>query len=870
MPKGILRATSNMRVTNIFEYGDDILFATPDRLMRLDRRNRSVERLPIKTKYGVEISSQVNNICSDPGNKDVIWIATHGQGLFRYDTKKEELTQNTQQGSFFTDITPADDGFIYVADIDGKIHKYKSDGKHVSSYHIPGYSKNKTLINLEPGGNGIWISSGNDLYSLDTVKGSINHNTSASSIISSIIRYDPKGLILGTASGMMEYDAESNSLSKIEVLEAGQNSNSKSLNVKINQMMRDNFSGGILAVRQSGEIVELFALDDKYRFIPIAGDLDKNNFVNVLTADNRKKGLWIGSDNGLYYYDLNAGTLTSPIIPVLGKETVTSVTVDGDRIFIGTSTNGLFEYDSVNGASQHFRHDENTPYSLLSDEIRDVFITTQGEVYVLTRWGICRYNASRNEFNTLPEVGQQTEVISMAEYYDGGLWAATVKDGLLYRKPGESRFHKFNSRNLNNITIDRLMMSRSGTLWAATQSDGLYYYDRNTDDFEPYRLPLLSNRSILALQEDENGAIWILTEESIIKMSKEGEIESNFRNLLPSITLAQPLALLGNDDIAIGGNNGFQIFNSSLIPQKNKVAAYPTNISFPFEDNGKALEELGLGILLYTTDRITLPYDHNSFTLQLAANHPSDIPTVTYDYMLQGIDKDWNIGTSQSEVTYNRLAPGTYRFLVRPSGFTDVEATALTITVSPPWYLSVWAYIGYFILLVFVAVSAWKLMKMRVRRHYARRLESLRIQREREAWESKMRFFVNLVHEIRTPLMLISIPLEQLFNRFKIISSDSGKLKSRETLNRELSYGKKYLDSMQTNLDYLLGITNELLDFRKVENEHEQKLSISMCNVNLLIEEIRDRFEKPMETEGIRLILRLPATPIVAAIDKVK
>ena len=49
LPKGILRATANMRVTNIFEYGDDILFATPDSLLRLDRRNMTVARVPVKT-----------------------------------------------------------------------------------------------------------------------------------------------------------------------------------------------------------------------------------------------------------------------------------------------------------------------------------------------------------------------------------------------------------------------------------------------------------------------------------------------------------------------------------------------------------------------------------------------------------------------------------------------------------------------------------------------------------------------------------------------------------------------------------------------------------------------------------------------------
>ena len=102
LPQGILRATSNMRVTNIFEYGDDLLLATPDRLMKLDRTAMSVSRMPVKTEYGVEIASQVNNICHGPGKSSDIWIATQGQGLFRYDSKNKKLIQNSRQGVYFS------------------------------------------------------------------------------------------------------------------------------------------------------------------------------------------------------------------------------------------------------------------------------------------------------------------------------------------------------------------------------------------------------------------------------------------------------------------------------------------------------------------------------------------------------------------------------------------------------------------------------------------------------------------------------------------------------------------------------------------------------------------------------------------------
>lgn len=870
LPKGILRATANMRVTNIFEYGDDILFATPDSLLRLDRRNMTVDRVPVKTKYGVEISSQVNNICIPDSESHDIWIATQGQGIFRLDTEKNELTQFSTHGSFISDIIIAPDGNIYVSEITGKIHRYNRDGVYSASFSIPDYTQNKAMVDLEPIADKIWISGGQDIFCLDTLTGVISRKASAPAVISSIIRQDDNHLMLATASGLMDYNIPSGSLSDIVVAETGQNHGQGSVNVKVNQLRRDSSSGGILAVRQSGEILELFGLDGKYLFVPIAAGSDRNNFVNVLTPDNRKNGLWIGADDGLHYYDFSTGSLSSPAVPGLGNESITSLTTDADRIMIGTASNGLFEYNAATGNARHFKSDEKRPYSILSDEINDVFITTQGVTYILTHWGICRYNPSTDEFYTLPEIGQRTEVISMAEYFDGGLWAATVKDGLLHLKPGENRFEYFNSRNLENVSVSKLMMSRNGTLWVSTQSDGLFYYDKNSNDFEPYKLPLLANRSILAIQEDDSSNLWILTDESIIKISKDGQIEAVFRNLWPSVSSSQPFILLPDGRAVVGGNNGFRIFDSSFISHNKKVSAFPTAITFPSHDNDKALAQLGLSILLYTTDRITLPYDHNSFTIHLAANHSTDIPAVNYDYMLKGIDKDWNIGTSQSEVTYNNLPPGTYSFMVRPSGFTGVETDALNITVSPPWYMTIWAYIGYAALLILAAFCTWNIVRTSIRKQYARRIENLKIQREREVWESKMRFFVDLVHEIRTPLMLISLPLEQLFNRFKSICDDSGKLHDSEYIDRELNYGRKYLGSMQTNLDYLLGITNQLLDFRKVENDVDRSISPSSCDMVMMIEEIRERFEEPMKAEGKRLVITMPQSPVIAEIDKAK
>lgn len=866
---GILRSTSNLRVTGIFEFGDNLLFAAPNRLMLFDRKNNTTYRLPAKTRNDVEISSPVNNVCKNP-NTGEIWIATSGQGLFIFNPSANTLTQNSRQGPFFTDIAYCDDGFIYAAAFPGDIHKYKPSGEYVSTLSIPDYNSNKAIINFAPDGYLIWMSSGPDIYCIDVKSGEIQRKATAPATISSIINDTSDKLVIGTSEGgVMDYDKETNLLEPIHETYTGFNSIGEKLNVKINQLKKDN-GGGILVVRNSGEILELFSVDDNFRFIPIENKTGYDNFVRTLSPDNKSGGLWIGSDDGLNYYDAETGLLTSPHINGLDKESITSITVDGNKVWIGTSGNGLILFDHSSGETQHFQHDDTTPYSLLSNEINDVFITTRGVAYVFTKWGLCRYNPVRNEFNTLPEIGQQTEVISMAEYYDGSLWASTVSDGILLLRPDNTRFEGFRSKNLENITVNNLLMSKSGTLWAATQSDGLFLYDKDSNDFVPCRMPQLANRSILAICEDKDGALWILTDESIIKISKDGKVGSNYRHYIPSVGLEHPLAMLSNGDMALGGTNGFLILNPACLTLNKIPSVYPTNLVFPFEEAPETREQLGLNILLYTTGGITLPFDHNSFTIRLAATHPTDMPNVTYDYMMEGFDKDWNVGFTQPEVTYNNLSPGTYRFMVRPSGFDDADTKSLTLTISPPWYLSTWAYIFYAILLLLMAYLIWLLVRSRVRKHYARRLESLKTQRERESWESKMRFFVDLVHEIRTPLMLISLPMEQLVRKLKFISTNTDKLTDKDFVDTELNHGKRYLESMQTNMDYLLGVINEILDFRKVDGNAEQSLIIGRCDINVMLSEIIERFKVPMSAENKNIVIALPDEPVIADIDRIK
>lgn len=192
-----------------------------------------------------------------------------------------------------------------------------------------------------------------------------------------------------------------------------------------------------------------------------------------------------------------------------------------------------------------------------------------------------------------------------------------------------------------------------------------------------------------------------------------------------------------------------------------------------------------------------MPYQKNSFTLDFAALSYGESQRNQYNYMLKGIDPTWIRNTTTNSVSYNHLPPGEYTFMLNGSnndGEWNRETTMLKIIITPPWWQSAWAYIAYSLLLTSIIIYVGYRWNLYVKRKYKRRMEEFNLAKEKETYKLKVNFFVNLVHEIRTPLSLICLPLEKL---------------------RENKREDEYVSMIDKNVNYLLNITNQLLDFQK-------------------------------------------------------
>ena len=175
------------------------------------------------------------------------------------------------------------------------------------------------------------------------------------------------------------------------------------------------------------------------------------------------------------------------------------------------------------------------------------------------------------------------------------------------------------------------------------------------------------------------------------------------------------------------------------------------------------------------------------------------------------------------------------------------RTASLRIIITPPWWLSIPAYITYALALFFIIGYITYRWRMHVKRKYHQMMEDFRITQDKEIYKQKISFFINLVHEIRTPLSLICLPLEKLRD---------GKIEEHG----------KHLTLIEKNVSYLLEITNQLLDFQKIENK-KMKLDLKRHDINAIIKDIAEQFKDAASIKGLKLSVSLPAPEMEAIVD---
>jgi len=130
------------------------------------------------------------------------------------------------------------------------------------------------------------------------------------------------------------------------------------------------------------------------------------------------------------------------------------------------------------------------------------------------------------------------------------------------------------------------------------------------------------------------------------------------------------------------------------------------------------------------TEGEKFPAGTDALRFQFAALTFRDPAEVLYQYQLEGADKEWSPWGKQKEANYSGLGPGNYRFLVhsRADDGSEGQEGIYTFTILAPWYRTTIAQVIYFVLLVLLALAAWRFISRHEREKARREKEALEAQ----------------------------------------------------------------------------------------------------------------------------------------------
>lgn len=570
--------------------------------------------------------------------------------------------------------------------------------------------------------------------------------------------------------------------------------------------------------------------------------------------------IWIGTeDKGLFNLNPATGKLT-PFAHPLIYHNVHGLCLDGNDLWVGTFSAGLNRIDLKTKSVKAYRKNGGE-HALGSNDIFAIYRTTAGDLWIGTTFGLYYYNREADNFTHEPELGGKF-VYDIFESSDNKMWLATYADGVYCYDPVKKQWNHYvyEEDNPHSLPYDKVLSIFEDSrkrIWFTTQGRGFCRFNPERSTFIRYDASDgFPSNVVHQIVEDDDRLLWLTTNKGLVRFNpdtNEKKVYTTANGLLSDQFNYRSGYKDRSGKIYLGCINGFVSFQPSTFVDNMFVPPVVITDFLLFNKTVKVNEkDSPLKESISFADRIELRADQNSFTFRIAALSYQSPQMNKLIYKLEGFDKEWY--TVQTPViNYSNLPYGTYTFMVKGSnsdGWWNDKPTLLQIRISPPFYLSVWAYIIYALLIIALIVGTFLYYRFRNIRKHRREMEKFEQEKERELYTAKIDFFTNVAHEIRTPLTLIKSPLENVLREKEL----------QEDVREDLLI-------MDQNANRLLDLTNQLLDFRKTESEGF-KLSFVECNVSELVRKIYTRFTPLARQKRLAFSLELPETEITAAVDK--
>lgn len=806
------------------------------------------------TLLPISIHTTVFSLAED--KEGYLWIATDGQGLFRYSpvTGKTAHYRFPTSDDCLAQVYVGNDNQIWVVTASGSASLFRLNRLHNRFEEITAAKNLRASRMLQTRSGQLWIATWeNGLYSFDAQNKLCQlfspQATRMGFHIHTLYEMNAETLCLGCDDGVISYNPESGAVSRLL-------GNTSTNDRFVYSVIGDNegglwfstYYGGVGYLSPIGKRFDAFSLGPTAFGKPAEGLT--GNVISHFCEDTMGR-VWIASDDGgvMCYSSKDHRFIAFPHQDELRPLNAHALCLDGDNLWIGTYGGGIHVLNIRTGALRHYASDRDDKSSHTSSYL--IFRDSRGQIWVGSMSDLFLYDRKGDRFIKQKKLGCMP--IDMKEDKAGRLWMATQGGGLWCYQPRSHRWKHYVSKEnshsgLYSNDINCIYIDENNRLWTGMLG-GLCRYNDEGDRFERIRLNI-GSRSVESIIET-GGTLWLATNNGLVRYEPGGTTQLFTRHDGLVSDLFRPNSGLKASDgrIYFGSTYGFNSFlpyeikTNTVVPP---VVITGLNYFGEEKDNEEATSQATR--MGPCNDRlVVLNYDEaRMITLRFASLSYCSPEKNQYTYRMEGFDKTWNEPTGEPIATYTNLPAGTYTFVVRASNndalWADSEAR-LTIEINPPFWWSWWAKLCY---LLAAGALVWYAVVTRMRkaeRRHAEELKAISQQKEKEMREARLNFFTTIAHEIRTPVSLIIGPLEKIKNK-----SDDLRIIDR-------------------NAHRLLELVNQLLDFRKVEQQ-SLVMRFATANVFDLMQGVSERFAPTFEQAGVYFTVRYPDDKFIAIIDR--
>jgi ligand-binding sensor domain-containing protein/signal transduction histidine kinase/CheY-like chemotaxis protein/AraC-like DNA-binding protein len=611
-----------------------------------------------------------------------------------------------------------------------------------------------------------------------------------------------------------------------------------------------------------------------------------------------QKGVFLepANRNDFYYWGNR-----SPNQGLIGSDCVMSLLKDRrGNLWIGTDNDGVYRIAAY-GGEKHFTDVPNTVLSLLEDDNGNVWLGSYGKglACIEQESEVCHYyDYADDSTHSVVANTAQNKIFALAKDCRNRIWTGTNGAGIYIFDIAGKRFianysqYSTDSAHIPNDWINCIIEDSRHLIWAgsyngffsinpsngevrhySTQTvvycikedtfgnlwvgtaEGLTYFNITDEKSVSYTVADgLPSNVICDVQCDDDGNVWFSTHSGISKFLPE---EQQFVNFYSSDGLQSNEFSLGasfkapDGMLYFGGVNGITSFYPADINiERTPPSLYLTDLTVmnkhvvAGQKSGR--NEIFTGFIA-DVDTIRLNYKDNIFTLEFSTFYFGSSEHVDYYYFMEGLSEQWmSTGVGNNRLSFTNLKYGSHQLKIKASIYDSYsDEKELVIIITPPWSLTWWAKIIWFALAALLILGVYFFIADR-NRH---RTERLRSEHAEQINESKLQFFINISHDIRTPMTLIIGPLEKLIAENKVAALQ-----------------KVYL-LMYRNAKRILQLINQLMDVRKLDRGL-MSVKMSRTNITEFITDIMQTFEFQAEKKHLRFDFLHPSEEVEAYIDR--